>query len=92
MKPRPFRFILVILCSLGCLAASAGLAIQQAGIYRETLAILPPGTMIAGIPAGGLTLDESAKRVAEALPLTPVEIVIRPGAEDQESHNSVLAH
>jgi beta-lactamase class A len=83
MKPRPIRFILFLLCALSCLAVSAGLAIQQVGIYRETLTILPPGTSIAGIPAGGLTLEESAKRIAEALPLTPVEIVIQPGANDQ---------
>lgn len=90
MKPRLIRFILLILCAFSCLAISAGMTIQQLGIFRETLTILPPGTTIAGIPTGGLSMEESAKRVAEALPLTPVEIVIQPSVNDQDHSASLV--
>ncbi len=65
--------LLLFLFSLICLGSAAALAVQSYAGYQAMLAVLPPGSSIAGIPVGGLSPQEAGIRVTQAYLFTPVE-------------------
>jgi beta-lactamase class A len=81
--PRRVRFLIFFTLAMFCLLAAAYLAYQQSLAYRATLGIFPNGSVVAGIPAGGLRAQEVAQRLAQAFSLTPVELQIKNAGPDQ---------
>ncbi len=71
MKPRFFIFISL---SILCLAAAGVLAFRQAQAYERTRGVLPAGSMVAGLPAGGRTPEEAGRQAVIAYSMTPVEL------------------
>ncbi len=71
MKPRFFIFISL---SILCLAAAGVLAFRQAQAYERTRGVLPAGSMVAGLPAGGRTPEEAGRQAVIAYAMTPVEL------------------
>jgi beta-lactamase class A len=71
MKPLA---ILLLFLSLLLLLAAGILTADQIGRYNAVLAVYPAGTVIAGLPAGGLDRDTAGIRIAQVYSLTPVEL------------------
>jgi hypothetical protein len=69
---RPFSLITGG-AALVFLLAAAWLAVAEAGAASEPPTLLPPGSVVAGVPVGGLARDAAAARVA-AVYLSPVEL------------------
>jgi beta-lactamase class A len=59
--------------SLSFILSAIMLAVLQWQGYRQLQGILPSGSMIAGVPVGGLTRDQAAQRLNQAYD-TPVEL------------------
>lgn len=74
---RQFRSILFFALASLTLLAAAGLFLSQAAEYNNTRNMLPPGSIIAGIPVGGLSRSDAGTRLVQAYALTPVEIQIQ---------------
>ncbi len=70
MKRRIFLFMLGLICW----ATAAFLTWQEWQRYQQVVSVLPPASVIAGIPAGGLTQQEAATRLAKVYLLTPVQV------------------
>lgn len=67
------RKILLLILALSCLAAAGVLLARSWEEYHQTLAVLPPGSNIAGVPVGGISAQEAGVRLAQVYMLTPVE-------------------
>lgn len=68
-----FRKILLFTLALLCLAAAGILLSRSWEEYHQTLSVLPPGSSIAGVPVGGITVQEAGVRLVQVYMLTPVE-------------------
>lgn len=76
-KPRFFIFISL---SLLCLLSSLILTLRQMNQYDASRAIFPDGTLIAGIPVGGLDAQAAGLRLVQAYTHTPLELRIAGNA------------
>jgi len=77
---RRARFIFFLGSSIACLLAAVFLIVQQLQVFKNQNTVLPAGSLIAGIPAGGLRPDEAGARVAQVFAMTPVELRINGSA------------
>ncbi len=74
MKLLPRIFVILLwLFSVGFLLAAAGLTYSQYQKFDQARSFMPPGSMVAGIPVGGLDQDQAVARLAQAYSI-PVEL------------------
>ncbi len=71
-RRRVFAWLLLLL-SLASISAAVGLGVVQYQNFHQVSSIYPAGTVIAGIPTGGLTRAMAEKRLDEVYGL-PVEL------------------
>lgn len=74
--PRKARFFLFLVVAILCFAAAGGVTLNEMGQYDHSLGFFPAGTIVAGIPIGGLDAQSAGARLAQAYALTPVELRI----------------
>lgn len=73
MKPRGYLFLaLGLLCWLAAFLLTA----REISRFRAAQAFLPAGTVVAGVPVGGLRQDAARERLELAYTQTPVELLI----------------
>ena len=74
MKLLPRIFVILLwLFSIGFLLAAAGLTYSQYQQFNQARNFMPPGSMVAGIPVGGLNQDQAVARLTQAYRI-PVEL------------------
>lgn len=71
-RRRVFAWLLFLL-SIASIGAAVGLGVAQYQNFNQVSSIYPAGTVIGGVPAGGLTRAAAEKRLVEAYSL-PVEL------------------
>lgn len=72
--PRATRFLIFLGLSLIFIIASGILLVGEVNRYNAALALFPQGTVIAGIPVGGLNNQGAEDRLSQAFFQTPVEL------------------
>ena len=70
------RFFIFLALSLACLIAAGVLLLDQVARFNAVLSAYPYGTVIAGVPVGGLDPQAAGARIAQAYTRTPVELRI----------------
>lgn len=74
--PHKLRFFIFLVLSLLCLLSALWLTLDQMRQYNAALAYYPAGTIIAGIPVGGLDAQAAGLRLIQAYAQTPIELRI----------------
>jgi len=85
--PRKLRFFFFLFISLACLIAALVLTLGQIQLYDAVRGVYPNGTVIAGIPVGGLDAQAAGLRLVQAYTITPLELRIN-GARVQIDPNA----